>query len=57
MKNLESGKPWTELDEQDLRDALKRKKTIAEIADFLCRTPGEIEERAHRISAVYLASA
>jgi hypothetical protein len=40
-----SGKPWSEMDIRDLKVALQYSRTVAEIADFLCRDVEEVEAK------------
>ena len=44
--NLNSGKPWSELDLADLEYGLKRRHSIRTIADFICRTESEVRAKA-----------
>ena len=45
MPDLDSGKEWSELDLQDLRDGLRLRSPIAELAEFLCRDVAEVEAK------------
>jgi hypothetical protein len=45
MPNVNSGKPWSEMDIRDLKVALQYNRTVAEIADFLCRDVEEVEAK------------
>jgi hypothetical protein len=45
MLNVNSGKPWSEMDIRDLKVALQYSRTVAEIADFLCRDVEEVEAK------------
>jgi hypothetical protein len=51
MPNLKSGMPWSEIDDRDIRWCIRHGLTVAEIADFLCREPAEVE---HRIETLEL---
>jgi len=43
--NLNEGKPWSEMDLVDLRNALAHDRPLAEIADFLCRSEQEVQAK------------
>jgi len=43
--NLNTGKPWSGWDDEDIRWGLDHHQSIEETADFLCRTASEIHER------------
>jgi hypothetical protein len=43
--NLNEGKPWSEMDLVDLRNALAHGRSVEEIADFLCRGEAEVREK------------
>lgn len=45
MPNVNSGKPWSEMDIRDLKVALQYNRTVAEIAHFLCRDMEEVEAK------------
>jgi hypothetical protein len=45
MPDINSGKPWSEMDLRDLKLELQQNRTIAEIAEFLCRDVEEIEAK------------
>jgi hypothetical protein len=47
--NLNTGKPWSTWDDQDIRSALDHNRSIEEIANLLCRTPSEIRRRIREI--------
>jgi hypothetical protein len=49
MTNLNSGLPWSEIDDRDLRRRFEHSQPIAEIAVFLCRDVDEIEERLREL--------
>jgi len=40
-----SGTPWSEVDDRDIRWCVVHGQTVAEIADFNCRPPTEVEAR------------
>jgi hypothetical protein len=43
--NINSGKPWSELDLADLRQCLALGGSAELIADFLCRNPDEVRAK------------
>ena len=43
--NLNEGKPWSEMDLVDLRNSLAHGNSVAEIAEFLCRSEREVQEK------------
>jgi hypothetical protein len=43
--NLNEGKPWSEMDLVDLRNALAHGRSVEDIADFLCRSEQEVREK------------
>jgi hypothetical protein len=43
--NLNEGKPWSEMDLVDLRNSLAHGGSVAEIAEFLCRSEREVHEK------------
>lgn len=45
--DLNSHTPWSTWDEQDIRYAVDHNQTLAETANFLCRTQQEIRDKAH----------
>jgi hypothetical protein len=45
VPDVNSGKDWSELDLQDLRDGLRLRSPIAELAEFLCRDVAEVESQ------------
>jgi hypothetical protein len=49
IPNLNTGTPWSEWDDRDIRWGLDNGRSIEETADFLCRTPTEIHQRIHEI--------
>jgi hypothetical protein len=44
-----SGEPWSDMDDTDLLDCDEQRKSIAEIADFLCRTEAEVIARLEEL--------
>jgi hypothetical protein len=46
---LNSGKPWTEIDDRELRAELQQGRSLREIADLLCRTRAEVEQRIREL--------
>jgi hypothetical protein len=51
VPNLNSGKPWTALDDQDIRWGTENGSTVTKTADFVCRDRADVE---HRILALGL---
>ncbi len=49
VEQLNAGRPWSELDEHDLRSAIADGRTSAEIAEFLCRPEREVIEKAREL--------
>jgi hypothetical protein len=47
--NLNTGTPWSEMDDTDLRWQVKHKVPVDEIADFMCRTEKEIRDQAREL--------
>lgn len=45
MPDLNSGKEWSEMDLQDLRDGLRLNSPMQELADFLMRDVEEVEAK------------
>jgi hypothetical protein len=43
--NLNEGKPWSEMDLTDLKNAIAFGRSVADIADFLCRSEDEVREK------------
>jgi hypothetical protein len=43
--NFNEGKSWSEMDLVDLRNSLAHGRTVAEIAEFLCRSEREVQEK------------
>jgi hypothetical protein len=43
--NLNTGTPWSKLAVRDLEHCLNRGDSVEEIADFLCRTPAEVQQK------------
>jgi hypothetical protein len=43
--NLNEGKPWSEMDLVDVRNSLTHGGSVAEIAEFLCRSEREVHEK------------
>jgi hypothetical protein len=46
MPNINSGRPWSEMDLFDLRSSLEWGRSIEEVAEFLCRDVEEVEIEA-----------
>ena len=51
--NVNSGKPWSEMDLRDLRNAMRFADSIEKIADFLCRDVEEVREKVAEIDPAY----
>ena len=47
--NLNTGEPWSETDDRDLRAELQAGQSIEEAARFLCRTIDEVEKRMREL--------
>jgi hypothetical protein len=45
LPTINSGQPWSDLDLCDLDDLLLEQRTIAEIAQFLCRDVYEVQAK------------
>jgi hypothetical protein len=43
--NINSGTPWSEQSDRDLRWCVEHGRSVEYIADFLCRTRAEVRER------------
>jgi hypothetical protein len=43
--NLNEGKSWSEMDLTDLKNARAFGRSVADIADFLCRSEDEVREK------------
>jgi hypothetical protein len=48
--NINSGKPWSELDLEDLRYCLAADWPAEDIADFLCRDVDEVRAKTAEIA-------
>jgi len=46
---LNSGKPWTEIDDRELRVELDQGRSVGETADLLCRTRAEVQQRMREL--------
>jgi hypothetical protein len=51
VANLNSGKHWSELDLQDLRDGLRLRCPVAELADYLLRDVAEVRTKIAELEA------
>jgi hypothetical protein len=51
--NLNSGKPWSEMDLADLWNCMRLGDPIWKIADFLCRDADEVREKVAEIDLNY----
>ena len=47
--NINSGKPWSEMDLRDIRD-YARTMTISQLADFLCRSEQEVVDKLKELT-------
>jgi hypothetical protein len=45
LADLNSGQPWSEADLADLKQCLKLRDSTKAIAEFLCRSPGEVRAK------------
>ena len=43
--DLNTGKPWSEMDLFDLANSVRLKQPVEEIAGFLCRSPREVRDK------------
>jgi hypothetical protein len=43
--DLNEGKSWSRMDLADLRNSLAHSRSVAEIAEFLCRSEHEVHEK------------
>ena len=50
LGNLNVGKPWSEMDIADLKQCLKLRDSTKAIAEFLCRSPGEVRAKIAEIA-------
>jgi hypothetical protein len=48
--NLNTGTPWSPLEDEEIRWNLDHNHSIEEIADFLCRTRSEVRRRIREIA-------
>jgi hypothetical protein len=44
-ENLNTGEPWSEMDLFDLGNCVRLEQPVAEIADFLCRSQREVQDK------------
>ena len=56
MPNLNSGKEWSEMDIEDLASSLAYGRTVAEVADFLCRDEDEVREKMKELGLKEISS-
>jgi len=54
--NLNTGTEWPQMDLTDLMDMLLRGESIAEMADFLCRSRREVREKVIQLGDACKAS-
>jgi hypothetical protein len=45
LETINSGEPWSAMDLADLEEFMTDGASAAEIADYLCRTVGEVEAK------------
>jgi hypothetical protein len=48
LPTVNSRTPWSEMDLADLQELLRDRRSVAEIADFLCREVDEVEDKIAR---------
>jgi hypothetical protein len=48
--NINTGKPWSPLDLQDLRYCLAAGEPVDDIADFLCRNVDEVRAKTAELA-------
>jgi hypothetical protein len=51
MPDINSGKPWSPMDMADLFDFHETGRSAADIADYLCRTPEEVQAKIDEVEA------
>ena len=51
--DLNSHLPWSAWDEQDIRYAVEHSKSLAETANFLCRTDDELRDKAKAMGLAF----
>ena len=54
--NLNEGKPWSEMDLVDVRNSLTHGGSVAEIAEFLCRSEREVHEKVAELKKAGLGA-
>jgi hypothetical protein len=50
--NLNTGKPWSDMDLLDFGNAVATGQSVEQIADFLCRTRQEVRDKARALGIV-----
>jgi hypothetical protein len=50
-RNINEGKPWPRMDLIDLRSSLALGRSVAYIADFLCRSDDEVRDKIAGLEA------
>jgi hypothetical protein len=50
--DVNSGKPWSEMDLSDLRDSIDCGDSFAEVALFLCRDEHEVRAKAKELGLI-----
>jgi hypothetical protein len=55
--NINTGKPWSEMDDQDLlayfsKGAMVKHKAVAQAAEFLCRNQVEVRQRLRELGYI-----
>lgn len=47
--NLNTGMPWADADDRDLRWAAENYSDVNQVANYLCRTPDEVRRRGRKL--------
>jgi hypothetical protein len=55
VPNLNTGKPWSEMDDEDLRASIAAGDTSKTAAEFLCRNANEVRKRAKELGLTWRA--
>jgi hypothetical protein len=50
LVDINSGKAWSEADLADLKQCLRLRDSVKAIAEFLCRSPGEVRAKIAEIT-------
>jgi hypothetical protein len=56
IPNLNTGKPWSEMDDEDLRASIAAGDTSKAAAEFLCRNANEVRKRARELGLTWQAA-